>query len=118
LVESIWRAPAVATLVLGVVWLAWQGSGVIHARRIVADNVHAALVKDAKVDVVAEVDFEPERFHAAFFRDLAPVGGRTVGRQFFLANLDQAKVSAIGTRLWVSSVKLWAHNPTTGIATP
>ena len=57
------------------------------------EEVWAALASKGAVDVVVTVDFAPERLHAPFFREIASVGGRVRGRQFFLSRLDQARLA-------------------------
>lgn len=108
--RSVWLPPVAATATLLLLSLIWLAVGLVHARHVVVDEVHAALAADATVDIVVEVGCEPERFHALFFSRLAPVGGRTSGRQFFLSDIDAAKLQRIAMMTWVDSIVLWQRD--------
>lgn len=105
--NSVWAPPIAATGALVLATLAWFAAEAVHDRSVVDADVRDTLARAGKVDVIVTLDFQPERFHAEFFRQLAPVGGRVRGQRFYLANLGESRLRAIGTRYWVSSVTRW-----------
>jgi hypothetical protein len=103
----IWLKPTAATLVFLLLWLLLLAAGKIHETRIIGPELLGRVESEGKVDVVVRLSVKPERFHASFFREIAPIGGRVTGDDFFLKNLDREQLARIARPLWVKSVELW-----------
>ena len=105
--QKVWATPLLATVGALACWLVWLAIGAVHQHRVIDDDVLTVLAEDGKVDIVVEIGFTPERFHASFFREIAPVGGRTKGQSFYLRGLDRQQLGRVARQLWVDSVKPW-----------
>ena len=102
-----WTRPVVATLALFAAWLVFIVLGQAHQHQVIGRDVTERINAEGKVDVVVSLSVEPERFHSTYLRNVAPVGGRVLGSDFFLANLDRGQLARVARPLWVRSVGLW-----------
>ena len=103
------RRPLVASVAALALLLGWSLVETLYGNARIPSELRSEFQESSTASVVVTLDFEPERFHLAYFQERATLSN-VEGRQISLLNVTEDAAKDIAGEYWVADIQLLDEN--------